>query len=83
MEKEMENLLKSPEGEIIILKDIPKGKYWCNNWRKINKLPMRRKGFSIKMIKMGFEHKTTKKQKRRWHKKHYFNPYNQLIHKEN
>jgi hypothetical protein len=36
MEKEMENLVKCPEGEIIIVKNLPKRKYWYNNWRKMN-----------------------------------------------
>lgn len=49
-------------------------KYWCNNWRRRNKHPMRRKGSSLVNIEMKFEHKTTKKQKKRWSKKHTFNP---------
>ncbi len=49
-------------------------KLCCNNWRKRNKLPTRRKGSSIKIFKLSFEHYTTKKQKRRWKKKHLFKP---------
>ena len=47
-------------------------KHWRNNWRKLHKLSMRRKGSSLVVIKMKFEHNTTKKQKRRWRKKHLF-----------
>lgn len=49
-------------------------KYLCNNWRKLHKLPKRRKGSRIVVFKIKFEHNTTKKQKRRYKKKHYFNP---------
>lgn len=42
--------------------------YWDNNWRRLHKPPLRRKGFRIVKHKLKFEHKTTKKQKLRWRK---------------
>lgn len=50
-------------------------RYWCNNWRKRRKLPLIRSGSGIVKLKMKYEHKTTKKQKMRWRKKHIINPF--------
>lgn len=91
MEKEIENLMNYSEGRELIeniatgsrkysildcaMKGEDVSRHWCNNWRKQNKLPMRRKGTSLLKIKMRFEHHTTKKQKKIWYKKHTFNPF--------
>lgn len=72
-QKIKEDLLKNP---FIITDGV---KYYCNNWRKLNKIPMRRKGSSLVVIKIKFEHHTTKKQKRRWKKKHCINPFDIVV----
>ena len=89
MEKELEKSMNYPEWREVIenIATGPRkynildcsmtgedvSRYWCNNWRKQNKLPMRRRGTSLIRIKMRFEHHTTKKQKKRWYKRHTLN----------
>ena len=64
--QQLTDLLKETgENDYEVIKYCEVTKYWCNNWRKRNNLPMRRKGSSLIKLNMKFEHKTTKKQKKK------------------